>query len=74
MPAAGSYAEADRVALHRSPPFSENIKLIIKVSMNQHADMLIFLLALKHGETSFGQGCSAPAVPPQAGLDPETFR
>ena len=39
--------------------------------MNQHADMLIFLLALKHGETSFAAGLQQ--IPPflqQIGLDP----
>src|SRR5215218_6151405 len=56
LPPSGSYAEADRVALLTSPPFAQNIKLIFKVSMNQHADMLIFLLALKHGEPSFAAG------------------
>jgi len=56
LPASDSYTEDDRVALLTSPPFAENIKLILKVSMNQHADMLIFLLALKHGEQSFDAG------------------
>ncbi len=72
LPSLGSYAEADRVALLTSPPFAQNIKLIFKVSMNQHADMLIFLLALKHGETSFAAGLQQ--IPPflqQIGLDPD---
>ena len=71
LPPTGSYAEADRVALFTSPPFSENIKLILKVSMNQDADMLIFLLALKHGETTFDAGLAQ--IPPflrSLGLDP----
>jgi D-alanyl-D-alanine carboxypeptidase/D-alanyl-D-alanine-endopeptidase (penicillin-binding protein 4) len=40
--------------------------------MNQHADLLIFLLALKHGETSFAAGLQQ--IPPflqQIGLDPD---
>ena len=72
LPPPGSYAAADRVALLTSPPFAENIKLIFKVSMNQHADLLIFLLALKHGETSFAAGLQQ--IPPflqQIGLDPD---
>jgi D-alanyl-D-alanine carboxypeptidase/D-alanyl-D-alanine-endopeptidase (penicillin-binding protein 4) len=72
LPPAGSYAEADRVALFTSPPFAQNIKLIFKVSMNQHADLLILLLALKHGETSFAAGLQQ--IPPflqQLGLDPD---
>jgi D-alanyl-D-alanine carboxypeptidase/D-alanyl-D-alanine-endopeptidase (penicillin-binding protein 4) len=72
LPPPGSYAEADRVALLTSPPFAENIKLILKVSMNQHADLLIFLLALKQGETSFAAGLAQ--IPPflhDLGLDPD---
>lgn len=72
LPASGSYSEADRVALLTSPPFAENITLINKVSMNQHADMLIFLLALKNGETSFEAGLAQ--IPPflrELGLDPD---
>src|ERR687897_1183963 len=72
LPPPGRYAAADRVALLTSPPFAENIKLIFKVSMNQHADLLIFLLALKHGETSFAAGLQQ--IPPflqQLGLDPD---
>jgi D-alanyl-D-alanine carboxypeptidase/D-alanyl-D-alanine-endopeptidase (penicillin-binding protein 4) len=71
LPPSGSYAEADRVAQFTSPPFAENIELILKVSMNQHADLLIFLLALKHGETSFDAGLRQ--IPPflaGLGLDP----
>lgn len=71
LPPPNSYAEADRVALFTSPPFAENIKLILKVSMNQHADLLIFLLALKHGEQTFAEGLAQ--IPPflhELGLDP----
>ena len=56
LPPSESYAAADRVAVLTSPPFAENIKLINKVSMNQHADLLVMLLALKAGETSFAAG------------------
>jgi D-alanyl-D-alanine carboxypeptidase/D-alanyl-D-alanine-endopeptidase (penicillin-binding protein 4) len=72
LPPPGSYAADDRVALLTSPPFAQNIKLIFKVSMNQHADLLIFLLALKHGETTFDAGLAQ--IPPflrSLGLDPE---
>jgi D-alanyl-D-alanine carboxypeptidase/D-alanyl-D-alanine-endopeptidase (penicillin-binding protein 4) len=72
LPPAGGYAAADRVALLTSPPFADNIELILKVSMNQHADLLIFLLALKHGEQTFAAGLAQ--IPPflrGLGLDPE---
>jgi serine-type D-Ala-D-Ala carboxypeptidase/endopeptidase (penicillin-binding protein 4) len=71
LPPAGHYAAAERVALLRSLPFAENIKLIFKVSMNQDADLLVFLLALKHGATSFEAGLQQ--IPPfltRIGLDP----
>jgi D-alanyl-D-alanine carboxypeptidase/D-alanyl-D-alanine-endopeptidase (penicillin-binding protein 4) len=72
LPPSGSYAADNQVAVFTSPPFAENIKLINKVSMNQHADMLIFLLALKAGETSFDAGLAQ--IPPflrDLGLDPD---
>lgn len=74
LPPPGSYAAVDRVALLTSPPFAENIKLILKVSMNQHADLLIFLLALKQGETSFAAGLQQirPFLE-QLGLDPDAL-
>lgn len=70
LPAQGSYAAADRVALHTSLPFSENIKLINKVSMNVQADTLICLLAVKAGENTFEDGM--PQLLPfirKAGID-----
>lgn len=72
LPPSGSYAEADRVAQLTSPPFAENIMLINKVSMNQHADLLIMLLALKAGEQTFDAGLAQ--IPPflqSLGLDPD---
>jgi D-alanyl-D-alanine carboxypeptidase/D-alanyl-D-alanine-endopeptidase (penicillin-binding protein 4) len=56
LPPSGSYAAADRVALLTSLPFSQNIRLINKVSMNQQADTLIMLLAVTHGERTFDAG------------------
>jgi serine-type D-Ala-D-Ala carboxypeptidase/endopeptidase (penicillin-binding protein 4) len=71
LPATSDYSESNQVALFTSPPFTENIKLIFKVSMNQHADLLAFLLALRQGETSFDAGLAQ--IPPflrSIGLDP----
>jgi D-alanyl-D-alanine carboxypeptidase/D-alanyl-D-alanine-endopeptidase (penicillin-binding protein 4) len=56
LPPQGSYTQEQRVAVHRSLPFAENIKLILKVSMNQQADTLICLLAVKRGKTTFDEG------------------
>ena len=36
----GPYDDADTVAVHRSPPLREAVKVILKVSQNLHAEML----------------------------------
>ena len=74
LPAPGGYADADRVALHRSLPFAENIKLINKVSMNVQADTLIMLIAAKNGQRTLGEGMELlqPFVR-KAGIDPTTL-
>jgi D-alanyl-D-alanine carboxypeptidase/D-alanyl-D-alanine-endopeptidase (penicillin-binding protein 4) len=45
-----------RVALFRSPPFREELKLILKVSHNLHASTLPLLLAARHGKRSLADG------------------
>ena len=71
LPAQGSYAEEDRAALLVSLPFSENLKLIQKTSHNQHADMLIFMLALHSGSTSYDDGMvGIRPILEQASIDP----
>lgn len=45
-----------RVATLKSPPFSESIKLILKVSHNLHASTLPLLVATKHGHRSLADG------------------
>ncbi|MFC4948303.1 D-alanyl-D-alanine carboxypeptidase/D-alanyl-D-alanine-endopeptidase [Pseudonocardia sp. GCM10023141] len=74
LPAPGSYTDADRVALHRSLPFSENIKLINKVSMNLQADTLIMLLAAKAGKRTLPDGMAiVQQFVRKAGIDPATM-
>ena len=52
-------------------PFSEDLKLIQKTSHNQHADMLVFLLALKGGSTSYDDGMVAiRSILEEANIDP----
>lgn len=51
-----AYTKDKRVALLTSLPFSENIKLVLKVSQNMQADTLIALLAAKNGEKTFDEG------------------
>jgi D-alanyl-D-alanine carboxypeptidase/D-alanyl-D-alanine-endopeptidase (penicillin-binding protein 4) len=74
LPAGGSYAAPDRVALHRSLPFSENIKLINKVSMNVQADTLICLLAVISGRRTFNEGMTrlVPFIQ-KAGIESESL-
>lgn len=74
LPPADSYAEADRVALHRSLPFSQNIRLINKVSMNLQADTLIMLLAARNGKRTLDEGMELlqPFIR-KAGIDPATL-
>lgn len=45
-----------RVALLTSPPFSENLKLILKVSQNMQADSLLPLMAVKEEKRTFWDG------------------
>ena len=56
LPPSGSYTPAEQVAVLRALPFSENLNLIFKVSMNVQADTLVMLLAAKHGQKTFDDG------------------
>jgi len=59
LPGRDAYEESERVALLRSLPFAEVIKVILKVSMNRGADTLVFLLAVKEDRTAFEDGLQA---------------
>ncbi|HVJ85958.1 MAG TPA: D-alanyl-D-alanine carboxypeptidase/D-alanyl-D-alanine-endopeptidase [Caulifigura sp.] len=50
------YASAPRVASLESLPFSENARLILKVSHNLHASTLPLLLASRHGKRNLAEG------------------
>jgi D-alanyl-D-alanine carboxypeptidase/D-alanyl-D-alanine-endopeptidase (penicillin-binding protein 4) len=52
LPQKDGYDKLTRVALFRSAPLSEAIKVILKVSHNLHASALPQLVALKHGQNS----------------------
>jgi D-alanyl-D-alanine carboxypeptidase/D-alanyl-D-alanine-endopeptidase (penicillin-binding protein 4) len=56
LPNASAYVSAARVAVLESPPFAENVKLILKVSHNLHASTLPLLVAAKHGERTLWEG------------------
>ena len=62
------------VAKFVSPPFSENARLILKVSHNQHASTLPLLVAAKHGERTLSQGLRRQHdFLKRAGVDVETI-
>jgi D-alanyl-D-alanine carboxypeptidase/D-alanyl-D-alanine-endopeptidase (penicillin-binding protein 4) len=74
LPPPDSYADSDRVAVHRSLPFAENIKLVNKVSMNVQADTLIMLIAARNGKRTLDEGMALlqPFIR-KAGVDPATL-
>lgn len=56
LPARSEVAGLPRVAEYTSPPFSEYLRVILKVSHNLHASTLPLLLAARHGEKSLDAG------------------
>ena len=51
-----TWDDKDRLALLESPPFSENLRLILKVSHNLHASELPLLLAVHSEKRTLQQG------------------
>jgi serine-type D-Ala-D-Ala carboxypeptidase/endopeptidase (penicillin-binding protein 4) len=56
LPARDEVAKLPKVAEYTSPPFSEYIRVILKVSHNLHASTLPLLLAAHHGERTLHAG------------------
>ena len=56
LPSPADVKGLPRVAVHVSLPFSESVKLILKVSHNLHASTLPLLVAHKHGERTLSAG------------------
>jgi D-alanyl-D-alanine carboxypeptidase/D-alanyl-D-alanine-endopeptidase (penicillin-binding protein 4) len=56
LPEAASYEKMQRLALFRSPPLSEALKVTLKVSHNLYASALPLLLAVKHGRRTQAEG------------------
>jgi D-alanyl-D-alanine carboxypeptidase/D-alanyl-D-alanine-endopeptidase (penicillin-binding protein 4) len=56
LPANGSYQGDPRVAAYVSPPFSEYTKLILKISSNVGADLMLCLMAVRAGSTNCEDG------------------
>lgn len=51
-----SYENLEQVALWTSPPITEYVKLILKVSHNTGANLIPLLLAAKQGKKTFDEG------------------
>lgn len=49
LPTTTAYSEESKVAEHVSPPLAEFIKVILKVSYNRGADLMLCLVAVKAG-------------------------
>ncbi|HRD55520.1 MAG TPA: D-alanyl-D-alanine carboxypeptidase/D-alanyl-D-alanine-endopeptidase [Parachlamydiaceae bacterium] len=56
LPPLNAYQRKEPVALFVSPPLSEYVKLILKVSHNLGADLVPLLLAAKQNQTTFDEG------------------
>ncbi|SRR5579884_3876820 len=56
LPETDAYAGLTRVALHESPPLSELLSVILKVSHNLYASALPLLIAAKHGKRTLADG------------------
>ena len=59
LPAQGSLSTSDLVGEHVSAPLSQFATLIMKVSYNRGADLMVCLAAVKQGSKSCSQGLSA---------------
>ncbi len=67
LPSASAYTSSTMVAQHVSPAFSQFIKVILKISYNRGADLMVCLLAVKHGSHTCPDGL-APEVKTISGL------
>ncbi len=56
LPRSRTYPSSHRVALRLSAPLSQIVKVILKVSANRGADLLVCLVAVKHGQRNCPAG------------------
>jgi serine-type D-Ala-D-Ala carboxypeptidase/endopeptidase (penicillin-binding protein 4) len=56
LPPRDGYGKLERVALYKSPPFSEVAKVTLKVSHNLYASTMPMLLAAKNGKRTLADG------------------
>jgi D-alanyl-D-alanine carboxypeptidase/D-alanyl-D-alanine-endopeptidase (penicillin-binding protein 4) len=74
LPPTADCGKLPRVAALTSPPFSENVRLVLKVSHNLHASTLPLLVAVKHGKRTLEEGLRLQHdFLARAGVDVETI-
>ena len=61
LPPRGDSIKLPKVAEYVSPPFSEYLRVILKVSLNLHASTLPMLIAAKHNERTLSAGLKREA-------------
>jgi len=67
-------AKLPKVAEYTSPPFSEYMRIILKVSHNLHASTLPLLLAVRHGERTLEPGLKRQGeILKSLGVEPATI-
>ena len=72
LPKGDGYAEDHKVAEHVSPPLSEFVKVILKVSYNRGADLMLCLAAVKAGSRTARTASPAPSSCSIAWVSPRT--
>ena len=73
LPTRGEVTKLPKVAEYTSPPFSENARVILKVSHNLHASTLPLLIAAHHGDRTLAEGLKRQGgILTALGLEPGT--
>lgn len=74
LPSRSEVAALPRVAEYTSPPFSEYLRVILKVSHNLHASTLPLLLAARHGGQTLQAGLKQEGILLKSlGVEPGTI-
>jgi D-alanyl-D-alanine carboxypeptidase/D-alanyl-D-alanine-endopeptidase (penicillin-binding protein 4) len=74
LPSHTEVAKLPRVAEYTSPPFSEYLRVILKVSHNLHASTLPLLLAARHGDRTLRAGLKREGIILKSlGVEPATI-
>ena len=73
LPARSDVAKLPKLAEYTSPPFRENLRVILKVSHNLHASTLPLLLAARHAERTLAAGLKQQGeILQRLGIEPGT--